>query len=86
MSSATYMMAVNAIFHVALLPVGAGIEARQKGDSNQLVLGRLVPMLKHAGGTLAAGTAQIMIIAEFVVVFAFLDIVQRGLGYLEWRV
>jgi hypothetical protein len=50
-------MAVNTIFHVALLPIGAGIEARQEGDSNQLVLGRLVPMLKHAGGALAAGTA-----------------------------
>lgn len=80
------MVAVDAVLHLARLSVRAGVEARQQGDGRQLVLGRLVPVLKHAGRALAAGPAQVVVVAELVVVFALLDPVQRRRRDLEQRV
>lgn len=76
-------MPINAVLDIALLPVGAGVEARQEGDGDQLVLGRAVAVLKQAGAALAAGPAQVVVVAELVVVFAFLDVVERCLGDLQ---
>ena len=81
-----YVMPINTILDIAILSIRAGVEASQKGNGDQLVLGRLVPVLKHAGVALAAGAAQIMVVAELVVVPALLDVVQRGLRDLEGRV
>lgn len=77
------MVSINTILDIAVLSIRAGVEASQKGNGDKLVRGRLVPVLKHAGVALAAGAAQVMVVAELVVVSALLDVVQRGLGDLE---
>jgi hypothetical protein len=80
------MMPINTILHVTALAVRARVEARQEGNGDQLLLGGPVLVLKHAGGALGARPAQVVVVAEFVVVAALLDVVEGRLRDLEGRV
>jgi hypothetical protein len=80
------MMPINTILHLTALPVRARIKARQEGNGHQLLLGGPVLVLKHAGGALGARPAQVVVVAEFVVVAALLDVVEGRLRDLEGRV
>lgn len=79
-------MTINAILHVAILAISAGVETCQKGNGIDLVFCRLVLMLKAATVSLRAGAAQIVIVAQFVTILALLDAIQRGLGHLNGRI
>jgi hypothetical protein len=71
----THMMTVNAVLHLAILATSARVEPRQKGDGYYLIGSRLVFVLEAALVSFRTGSSQIMIVAEFVVVLALLDVV-----------
>jgi len=73
------MMAVNAILHVAVLAIGTRIQSSQKSDGIDLVLGRLVFVLKATTLSLGTRTPEVMIVAQFVAVLPLLDAVKRRL-------
>lgn len=74
----TYMMTIYAVLDVALLPLTTGVEARQKRNGNLLLLRWLVLVLKVTRIALGAWPTQVMVVAEFVVIFSLFDIVQSG--------
>ena len=76
-------MSINTILHLTPLPIGARIEPRQKRNGNQLVLGGPVLVLESACGTLGAGPAQVVVVAQLVVVAALLDGVEGCLGDVQ---
>ncbi len=77
------MMAVDAIINIAILPVGAGVEAGKEGNSVFLVFIRAVIMHETAVVALRTRPTKEVIIAQFVVVFSFLNRLQSYLiqGY-----
>lgn len=76
-------MSIDTILDLTRLPVRARIEPREERNRHQLVLGRLVLVLKQACRSLDAWPAQVVVVAELVVVLAFLDVVEGGLGDVE---
>lgn len=67
-------MTVNAVLHITVLSIGAWIDAREQGDGVDLLLGWAVIVFKATLNPLRTGTAEEMVIAEFVVIFSFLDV------------
>lgn len=82
----TYMMPIDAIPHLTVLPVRTRVEARQERDGHQLVLGRLVLVLKCAGVPVNARPAQVMVVAELVMVSPLPDVVERCLVDRQERI
>lgn len=85
-NSRTYMMTVNAIFNLTVLAIGARIQASQEGYGSPLRLVWSIFVFKTARVALGTRAAQVMVIAKFVVVLSFLDVVQSGLVDLQRRV
>ncbi len=80
------MVSVNTIVDLAALPIGARVEAGQKRNGDQLVLGRAVLVLKGARRALGTRPPQVVVVAQLVVVAPLLDGVERRLGHLQRRV
>ncbi len=77
------MMSINTILNLTPLPIRARIEPRQERNGDQLVLGGPVLVLESACGTLGAGPAQVVVVAQLVVVAALLDGVEGCLGDVQ---
>lgn len=80
------MVAVNAVLHLTILTVSARIQAGQMRDGFQLLPIGLVIVLKTTLVALSARPTEIVVVAQFVVVFSFLDPVQHGLVDIEWGI
>lgn len=76
-------MAIDTIFHIAVLTARTGIQSREKGNSCLLRLVWSIFVFKTARVALGTGPSQVMVVAQFVVVFSFLDVVQSALVYLQ---
>ena len=80
------MVAVDAILHVTVLAVSARIQASEESDSIELVLVRVIFVLEGAVAALGAGTAEEVVVTEFVVIFSFFDVLQDRLVEGDRRV
>lgn len=77
------MMAVNTIVDLTILTIGAGIQASQEGYGSPLRFVWSIFVFKTARVPLRTGAPQVMIIAKFVVVLSFLDVIQSCLVDLQ---
>lgn len=75
----TYMMPIDTVLHFAFLTTSARIEPSEERDGYYLIGRRLVLVLEAALGSFRARSSQVMVIAEFVIVFPHLDPLQRRL-------
>lgn len=73
------MMSIDAIIHIAVLSVGAGIKASKEGDGVFFVFIWVVIVDKTALGTLGTRPTEEVVITQLVVILSFLDIVKSGL-------
>lgn len=72
------MVTVYAILDVAVLAIGAGVQAGEQGYGVDLVLGRGVFVLEAALVALGAGPAEEVVVAELVAVLTLLNRLERG--------
>ena len=80
------MVAVDAVLHVTVLAISARIQASEESDSIELVLVRVIFVLEGAVAALGAGTAEEVVVTEFVVIFSFFDVLQDRLVEGDRRV
>lgn len=80
------MVAINTIIDFAVLPVSTRIQASQKGYGGLLCFIWSIFMFKTTRVALGARAPQVMVIAKFVVVLSFLDVVQSCLVNLQRRI
>lgn len=76
---ATYVVPINAVLGLAVLPDCARVQTGQEGDCVDLVGRWLIIMHKLAGVPLAAGAPQEVVVAELVVILAPLHRLENGL-------
>lgn len=79
MKLVTYVMTVDAIVNITILSTCAGIQTCQKSNGSLFRFTWAVFVFKTACIALGTRTPKVMVVAEFVVVFSLLDIVQRTL-------
>lgn len=60
---ATYVMSINAVFDVALLTTGAGVQTGQMSNGIDFVCVRTILVLKAAFVTLGAGSTEVVVVA-----------------------
>lgn len=68
-------MTVDTEFQIAVLAVQTGIQTRKKSDGFEIFFGRFVFVFEAALVAFGAGTAKVMIVAEFIACCAALDLV-----------
>jgi hypothetical protein len=79
-------MSIDAIINIAILSVGAGIEASKEGDSVFLIFIGAIIVHETALVTLRTRTTKEVVIAQLVVIFSFLNSLQRGLVQGNWGI
>lgn len=80
------MMTVNAIINITVLSIGTRIKSREKGNSSLFCFVRSVLVFEATRVPFGTWPSQIMVVAQFIVVFSFLDVVQSILIYFQWRI
>ena len=66
--------------------MSTGLEAREECDGIDFILGRLVLVLKAARISLGAGAAQVVVVAQLVIIPSSFDALQGRLGNLDGRI
>ena len=82
----THMMTVDAVLHITILTIRAWVQTRKEGDGVELILGRVVLVFEGTIATLGARTTEEVVVAKFVVIFSFFDVLQDNLVDVDWSV
>lgn len=82
----TYVMSINAVLDIALLPAGAGVQTSQMSNGVDFVVVGPILVLEAAFVTFGAWASQIVVVTQLAGSRSFLDVIQRNLVNGDGRI